>query len=83
MSEEYPDWQDGPLKVVKNGERVCSIWPADRANAPGWEDVGFSGSREECLDYVTKHCDGFCRLLDSPPQAVAEQPASESQPEVG
>lgn len=74
MSEEYPDWQDGQLKVVMNGERVCSIWPADRANAPGWEDVGFSGSRAECLEFVKQNCDGFCRLrADAPAIAVESQ----------
>jgi MbtH protein len=66
MSDEYRDWQDGTVKVVKNGDNVCSIWPADRENAPGWEDVGFSGTKEECLDYVTRQCDGNCRLLDEP-----------------
>lgn len=62
MSEEYPDWQDGRLKVVKNHESVCSIWPAERDNAPGWEDVGFAGSKEECLEFVRAHCDDNCRL---------------------
>lgn len=62
MSEEYPDWQDGRVKVVKNLDNVCSIWPADRANALGWEDVGFSGTKQECLEYVKQHCDGNCRL---------------------
>jgi MbtH protein len=39
-------------KVVKNHEEQYSIWPADRENAPGWEDEGFSGTREECLAHV-------------------------------
>jgi uncharacterized protein YbdZ (MbtH family) len=75
MSEEYSDWQDGTLKVVKNHKNVCSIWPVNRANALGWEDVGFSGSKEECLEYVKSHCDGNCRLL---PQAAekAEVPVA-------
>lgn len=66
MSEDYPDWQDGTVKVVKNRDRVCSIWPADRENAPGWEDVGVSGTKEECLEFVKEHCDGNCRLVDEP-----------------
>lgn len=61
MSEEYRDWQDEPLKVVKNHEGYCSIWPADRENALGWDDVGFSGSKEECLAYIEEHCDADCR----------------------
>ena len=62
MSEEYPDWQDEKVKVVRNHEMVVSIWPADRENAPGWFDVGMAGSKEECLAWVEKHCDGNCRL---------------------
>ncbi len=65
MSEEYPDWQDGRVKVVKNTDNVCSIWPADRENALGWEDVGYAGSKAECLEYIKEHCDGNCRLLDA------------------
>lgn len=76
MSEEYPDWQDGRVKVVCNGDRVCSIWPAERKNALGWEDVGFSGTREECLEYVKAHCDGFCRLKQ--PVEVPSEPQGES-----
>ena len=39
-------------KVVVNGEEQYSIWPADRENARGWNDVGKSGSKEECLAYI-------------------------------
>jgi len=77
MSEEYPDWQDGALKVVKNPKNVCSIWPANRANAMGWEDVGFSGSKDECLEYVRTHCDGNCRLL---PQAPEQPEVTQASP---
>ena len=62
MSEEYRDWQDETVKVVKNHENYCSIWPADKENAPGWEDVGISGNKEECLAYITEHCDENCIL---------------------
>ncbi len=62
MSEDYPDWQDGQVKVVKNSENICSIWPASRTNALGWEDVGMSGTKEECLAFVKENCDGNCRL---------------------
>jgi uncharacterized protein YbdZ (MbtH family) len=64
MSEEYTDWQDSEVRVVKNQDGTCSIWPADRANAPGWEDVGFRGTKAECLEYVTEHCDSNCRLKE-------------------
>jgi len=36
-------------KIVVNHEGQYSIWPADRENAPGWNDYGFSGPKEECL----------------------------------
>ena len=39
-------------KVVVNDEEQYSIWPADRENAPGWNDVGKSGTKEECLAYI-------------------------------
>ena len=81
MSEEYPDWQDETVKVVCNGERVCSIWPADRKNAPGWVDVGFSGDRAACLEYVKEHCDSYCRLKEAvEPAATAPQAGSSDAP---
>jgi MbtH protein len=36
-------------KIVVNHEQQYSIWPADRENALGWKDYGFSGTKEECL----------------------------------
>jgi MbtH protein len=39
-------------KVVVNHEEQYSIWPAGRENALGWKDVGKSGTKEECLDYI-------------------------------
>lgn len=39
-------------KVVINHEEQYSIWPADRENAPGWTDVGKSGTKAECLAYI-------------------------------
>jgi MbtH protein len=39
-------------KVVVNHEEQYSIWPADRENAAGWRDVGKSGLKQECLDYI-------------------------------
>ena len=71
MSDEYRDWQDGKVKVVKNPLNVCSIWPADRSNPPGWADVGFSGMKEECLEFVRTHCDLNCRLIVGADTAVA------------
>ncbi len=39
-------------KVVMNHEEQYSIWPADRENALGWKDVGKTGKKQECLDYI-------------------------------
>ena len=39
-------------KVVVNHEEQYSIWPADRENPLGWNDVGKSGTKEECLAYI-------------------------------
>lgn len=39
-------------RVVVNHEEQYSIWPADRENAAGWNDVGKTGTRQECLEYI-------------------------------
>lgn len=39
-------------KVVINHEEMYSIWPADRENPLGWNDVGVSGTKRECLAYI-------------------------------
>ncbi len=47
------DTEDNTIyKVVVNHEEQYSIWFADRENPPGWRDVGKSGRKEECLEYV-------------------------------
>ncbi len=40
------------FRVVVNHEDQYSIWLSDRSNPPGWTDVGKSGSKQECLDYI-------------------------------
>lgn len=39
-------------KVVVNHEEQYSIWRADRDSPCGWNDVGKSGSKAECLAYI-------------------------------
>jgi MbtH protein len=68
MSDEHRDWQDGKVKVVRNHEKVVSIWPSDKENALGWFDVGVEGSKEVCLKWVKDNCDGNCRLIALPKQ---------------
>jgi MbtH protein len=41
-------------KVVVNHEEQYSIWPADRENPPGWNDAGKTGTRQECMAYITE-----------------------------
>ena len=51
MSRE--DAEDTTIyKVVVNHEEQYSIWPADRENALGWNDVGKAGTKQECLEYI-------------------------------
>lgn len=38
--------------VVVNDEEQYSVWPADRAWPPGWQPVGHTGTRAECLSWI-------------------------------
>ena len=40
------------FKVVLNHEEQYSIWPKERENPLGWNDEGFSGSKQECLSHI-------------------------------
>lgn len=39
-------------KVVMNHEEQYSLWPADQGAPLGWQEVGKSGPRAECLAYI-------------------------------
>ena len=39
-------------RVVVNHEEQYSIWFADRELPPGWNEVGKSGLKGECLSYI-------------------------------
>jgi uncharacterized protein YbdZ (MbtH family) len=39
-------------RVVVNHEEQYSIWPEYKKNPLGWTDVGKSGSKSECLEYI-------------------------------
>lgn len=39
-------------KVVMNHEEQYSIWPAEREAPAGWREVGTSGTKEACLEYI-------------------------------
>lgn len=49
----WEDREDTTIyKVVINHEEQYSIWPSHRENPLGWNDVGKSGPKQECLDYI-------------------------------
>ena len=49
----WDDEEDTTIyNVVINHEEQYSIWPADRENALGWSDVGKTGAKQDCLDYI-------------------------------
>ena len=39
-------------KVVINHEQQYSIWPINRKNPHGWENVGKQGTKKECLAFI-------------------------------
>jgi MbtH protein len=41
-------------QVVVNDEEQYSIWLADRSMPAGWREVGFSGSKEDCLTHIAE-----------------------------
>lgn len=51
MSEQD---MDITYKVVMNEAKQYPIWPANRENASGWNDAGFKGSKQDCLEYIKK-----------------------------
>jgi MbtH protein len=52
MNELVQREDNRTYKVVVNHEEQYSIWLADKENPLGWKDVGKSGLKQECLDYI-------------------------------
>lgn len=40
--------------VLVNEEEQHSLWPAERDIPAGWQQVGPTGSKEDCLAYVNE-----------------------------
>jgi MbtH protein len=40
--------------VVVNDEEQFSIWPTGREIPQGWQDHGFTGSKDDCLAHVAE-----------------------------
>jgi len=50
---EKNDKEDTAIyKVVVNHEEQYSIWPSDRENPAGWQDVGTTGPKDKCLAHI-------------------------------
>jgi MbtH protein len=46
------DSEDTTFRVVVNHEEQYSIWP-DYLDVPnGWREVGVTGKKQHCLDYI-------------------------------
>ena len=52
MSSHAEDEDKTIYKVVVNHEEQYSIWPEYKANPLGWNDVGKSGLKAECLAHI-------------------------------
>jgi MbtH protein len=39
-------------RVVINAEEQYSIWPLHRDMPAGWEAIGKTGKKQECLSYI-------------------------------
>jgi MbtH protein len=48
------DNEDSTFRVVVNHEEQYSIWP-DYLDVPaGWREVGVTGKKQHCLDYINE-----------------------------
>jgi MbtH protein len=52
MSTSIFDDEEALFEVVVNHEEQYSIWPADRDPPAGWDKVGKSGKKAECLEHI-------------------------------
>jgi uncharacterized protein YbdZ (MbtH family) len=67
--------------VVMNHEEQYSIWPAGRDNPLGWQNVGKSGLKQECLDNIESEWNDMRPLsLRKQMEAAAQRPAPPPPP---
>ena len=62
MTEADP-YDDQTFQVVVNHEEQYSIWEEGRELPLGWKPIGYTGTKEACLDHVEQ-------FPERPPQAV-------------
>jgi MbtH protein len=67
------DRDDITFDVVINPEEQYSIWPQYKALPLGWQKVGFSGSRRDCLDHIDRV------WTDMRPRTLRDKMSSTSQ----
>lgn len=48
------DAEDTEFTVVINDEEQYSIWPTYKAVPAGWREVGVTGKKPHCLDYIER-----------------------------
>lgn len=51
MTNPFDD-EDGTFKVLRNNEGQHSLWPIIFDVPAGWEAVGPTGSRKDCLEWI-------------------------------
>lgn len=51
-SVDAPTSAEATVLVTRNDEGQYSIWPCDRELPAGWDETGFHGTRQECLDHI-------------------------------
>lgn len=61
-------------RVVMNHEEQYSLLPSYIDNPAGWHDAGFSGEREACLEYISKH------WTDMRPLSLRRHMAAQGEP---
>ena len=42
------------FQVVINHEQQYSIWPKEQTIPPGWQSVGKTGKKDQCLAYINE-----------------------------
>lgn len=47
-----PRGEEKTYKVVVNTEGQYSIWPAEKDNPIGWQEVGKAATKSECLESI-------------------------------
>jgi MbtH protein len=73
MMTETDPHDDQTFQVVVNDEEQYSIWQEGRELPLGWKPVGYTGTREACLDHVEEIWTDITPL--SVRQALARQKA--------